>query len=409
MQILLITSGQPSLNPRLVKEADTLSSAGHNVTVLYAYWNEWGTKFDCALLKSRKWTAVRIGGAPKQNKLSYFLSRLIHKLATIGAKKLSIPIFAEAAIARSSFMLSIAAKKYQADLYIAHNPGALPAAVKAARHHQKPCGFDAEDFHRNEVSNDPNNFDVKLKTHIEQKYLPKTNYLTASSPQITAAYQALFPSKDIVTLLNVFNPVSDVTIAKTDPILPIKLFWFSQTIGPQRGIETLIEALNSLAAESVELHLLGNFQHGGSRAYFEKLTIPNLYKLYFHPPISADELITFSTQFDIGLALEPSFSINNDLALSNKIFTYLQAGLAVIASNTTAQCDLLTKHPEFGSLYESNNAQSLSKALLHYSENRGRLDNARKASLTLAHSKLNWEIEQIKFLKIVQQTLNIES
>lgn len=136
MQILLITSGQPSLNPRLVKEADTLSSAGHNVTVLYAYWNEWGTKFDCALLKSRKWTAVRIGGAPKQNKLSYFLSRLIHKLATIGAKKLSIPIFAEAAIARSSFMLSIAAKKYQADLYIAHNPGALPAAVKAARHHQ---------------------------------------------------------------------------------------------------------------------------------------------------------------------------------------------------------------------------------------------------------------------------------
>ncbi|MNK18484.1 hypothetical protein D3C87_366910 [compost metagenome] len=409
MQILFITSGQPSLNPRLVKEADALSSAGHNVTVLYAYWNEWGTKFDCALLKSKEWTAIRIGGDPKQNKAIYFLSRLIHKLATIGAKKLSIPIFAEAAIARSSFMLSIAAKKYQADLYIAHNLGALPAAVRAARHHQKPCGFDAEDFHRNEVSDDPNSFDVKLKTHIEHKYLPKTSYLTASSPQITAAYQALFPSKDIVTLLNVFNPVPLVNIPKTDSISPIKLFWFSQTIGTQRGIEEVIQALNILPAGSFELHLLGNFQHSGSKAYFEKLTAPNLYSLHFHPPIAPEELINFSTQFDIGLALEPSFSKNNDLALSNKIFSYLQAGLAVIASNTTSQADLLTRHPEFGSLYEIGNTLSLFKVLLRYAENRAQLDQARQASLKLAHSKLNWEIEQIKFLNVVQQTLNIES
>ncbi|TCC96221.1 glycosyltransferase family protein [Pedobacter hiemivivus] len=409
MQILLITSGQPSLNPRLVKEADALSSAGHNVTVLYAYWNEWGTKFDHALLKSKKWKAIRIGGAPKRNKASYFLTRLIHKLATIGAKKVSIPFFAETAIARSSFMLSMAAKKYQADLYIAHNLGALPAAVKAAQHNRKPCGFDAEDFHRNEVSDDPHNFDVKLKTYIEQKYLPKTSYLTASSPQITAAYQVLFPSKAIVTILNVFSSVSAVSIPKTDPISPIKLFWFSQTIGSQRGIETLIQTLNILPAGSFELHLLGGFQHQGSKAYFEKLRAPNLYDLHFHPPIAPDELINFAAQFDIGLALEPSFSKNNDLALSNKIFTYLQAGLAVIASNTTAQRHLLTTHPEFGRLYETGDTRSLSNALLQYTENRDQLDQARQASLMLARNKFNWEIEQVKFLKVIQQTLNLES
>jgi glycosyltransferase involved in cell wall biosynthesis len=409
MQILLITSGQPSLNPRLVKEADALSSAGYNVTVLYAYWNEWGTKFDPALLKSKKWKAIRIGGAPKRNKASYFLSQLIHKLATIGAKKVSIPLFAEIAIARTSFMLSKVAKKHQADLYIAHNLGALPAAVKAARHNHKPCGFDAEDFHRNEVSDDPHSFDVKLKTYIEQKYLPKTSYLTASSPQITAAYQTLFPFKAIVTLLNVFSSVPTVGIPKTDPSSPIKLFWFSQTIGTQRGIEGVIQALNILPAGSFELHLLGAFQHSGSKAYFEKLKAPNLYSLHFHPPIASEELITFSAQFDIGLALEPSFSKNNDLALSNKIFTYLQAGLAVIASDTTAQRGLLTSHPEFGSLYETGNTRSLSNALLQYAEKRDQLDQAKQASLMLARNKLNWEIEQVKFLKVIQQTLNLES
>ncbi|WEK19697.1 MAG: hypothetical protein P0Y49_00815 [Candidatus Pedobacter colombiensis] len=404
MQILLITSGQPSLNPRLVKEADALSSAGHDVKVLYAYRNEWGTKFDEALLKSRKWKAIRVGGAPKQNRATYFLSRLIHKLATIGAKKVSIPFFAETAIARASFMLTKAAIKHQADLYIAHNLGALPAAVRAAAYHLKPCGFDAEDFHRNEVSNDPNSFDVRLKTYIEQKYFPKANYLTASSPQITAAYQALFPSKDILTILNVFNQTSAINTAKTGPTSAVKLFWFSQTIGTRRGIEEVIKALNILPPGNFELHLLGDFQYQTSKEYFEKLVSPNLYPLHFHPPVAPDELITFSAQFDIGLALEPSFCKNNDIALTNKIFTYLQAGLAVIASNTTAQCSLLTTHPEFGYLYETGNTQSLSKALLHYAKNRGQLDQAKQASLTLAGTKLNWETEQVKFLTLIQQT-----
>ena len=80
-QIVLITSGQPSLNPRLVKEADTLSAAGFDVTVLYAYWNEWGTRYDKELLAQKKWKAICIGGDPLASKVStWFLSRLIFKV-----------------------------------------------------------------------------------------------------------------------------------------------------------------------------------------------------------------------------------------------------------------------------------------------------------------------------------------
>ena len=50
MKIVLISPGQPSLNPRLVKEADTLAANGYDVTVLYSYWNDWGAKFDKTLL-----------------------------------------------------------------------------------------------------------------------------------------------------------------------------------------------------------------------------------------------------------------------------------------------------------------------------------------------------------------------
>ena len=157
------------------------------------------------LLKSKKWKAVRTGGDPKQKPLTYLFSRIVHKLAVTGAKKLRLKYFAEFAVSRNSYSLMKAASAHYADIYVAHNLGALPAVVKIAKLHGKPCGFDAEDFHRNEVSDNPNNFDVLLKTYIEDKYIPPTDYLTVSSPQIGEVYRKLFPAKEPVIILNVFN------------------------------------------------------------------------------------------------------------------------------------------------------------------------------------------------------------
>jgi glycosyltransferase involved in cell wall biosynthesis len=402
VRIVLVTSGQPSLNPRLVKEADALSLAGHEVTVLYTYWNDWGTTFDGPLLKSKPWKAIRAGGDPQQKPLTYLLSRILHKVAILGAKKLSLAYFAELAISRNSYWLTKTASAYDADLYIAHNPGALPAAVKTAKLQGKPCGFDAEDFHRNEVSNDLHHFDVLLKTHIENKYIPQTDYLTVSSPQIAEAYRKLFPTKKPVVILNVFNKNPDINIMNKNPGTPLKLFWFSQTIGTKRGIEEVLKALSTIKDREFELHLMGKLQYNISKEYFEMLSGHTSHRLHFHDPVAPDELTAFSSQFDLGLALEPAFSFNNDMALSNKIFTYMQAGLAIIASKTQAQHALLERYPEIGKLYEIGNVHSLSKTLLYYSENTDELDKARQASFNLAQTSLNWETEQSKFLKIIQ-------
>ncbi|HTK22188.1 MAG TPA: hypothetical protein VL442_21865, partial [Mucilaginibacter sp.] len=202
LTILLISTGQPSLNPRLVKEADVLAHAGYNVIVLYSYWNNWGTELDKHLIPSKRWKAVRIGGDPQQQPLIYFLSRFIHKLAKIINRKTRGKLFPGLALARSAYFLSLAAKKSKADLYIGHNLGALPVVVEAAKKHKKPCGFDAEDFHRNEVSDVIDNPDVVLKSCIEEIYLPQVDYLSTSSPLISEAYKKIFPAKQPVTILN---------------------------------------------------------------------------------------------------------------------------------------------------------------------------------------------------------------
>ena len=107
---------------------------------------------------------------------------------------------------------------------------------------------------------------------------------------------------------------------------------------------------------------MGKLPYNIPKEYFETLIEQTPHNLRFHDPAAPDELTAFASQFDIGLALEPAFSRNNDIALSNKIFTYMQAGLAIIASNTTAQQQLLKKYPKIGELYEIGNIGSLSKS-----------------------------------------------
>ncbi|MGN6641151.1 MAG: hypothetical protein ACTHJ8_19725 [Mucilaginibacter sp.] len=400
-KVVLISSGQPSLNPRLVKEADALVEAGYDVTVLYAYWNDWGTQFDKELIPTKKWKAVCVGGDPENNKATYFFSRVIHKIARIINKAFDGKRLAEPTLARPAYSLVREAKKHEADIYISHNLGALPATVKTAKLHKKPCGFDAEDLHRFEMSNDKNDPDVKLKSFLEDKYIPQTDYLTASSDQIAAAYKQLFTDKGPVTIRNVFPKETAIRPHVINENHPVKLLWLSQTIGPKRGLQDALKALDILKSYPFELHLLGY----STEPIRTEMSASRL-NIHFHQPIPSTELALFSSQFDIGLALEPGFSTNNDLALSNKIFTYLQAGLGIIVSDTTAQKAFLAQYPQTGKLYPKGNAQALADILLNYYLHRDQLLEAKNASLKLARQELNWETEQQKFLKVVADTLN---
>ncbi len=401
-KIVLITSGQPTINPRLVKEADALANAGYDVTVVYQYLSKWATESDQSLLKNGKWSALEVGGNPSTKNNVYQITRFVYKFANLLAKWVTLKFgIAELAIGRCYFSLLKSATTIKADLYIAHNLAALPVAIKAAKRNKAKIGFDAEDFHRHEVSNSLADFDVQLKTYIEEKYIPQVDYITCSSTEISKQYSQLFKIEAPV-ILNVFPKTNQSSQPNSEN--PLKLLWFSQTIGPNRGIETIIEALNQVHFP-FELHLLGNLQGDFLTNCYKKINF-DTNCIHMHQPINPKDLFVFSSLFDIGLATETGFSINNELALSNKMFTYIQSGLSVIASNTIAQEKLLKKYPGIGLLFEKNNAYSLAKILEGYNHNRTVLNQNKANSYELGQLTLNWEKEQDKFLSIIKLTLN---
>jgi glycosyltransferase involved in cell wall biosynthesis len=310
---------------------------------------------------------------------------------------------ADWALGRASYFLIREAKKHVVDLYIGHNLGALPAVVAGARANNKLCGFDAEDFHRNETSDDETDAAVVLKTEIEDKYLPLLNYFTTSSPQIADAYKRLYPSLQPMVLLNVF-PAGNHNMPDRVSTSPLRLFWFSQTIGANRGLQDAVNALQLLDKDLFELHILGS-QARSNPAFIKALTESGI-NLKIHEPVHPEMVIAFASQFDIGLALEERLPVNRDICLTNKIFTYMQAGLAVIASDTAAQQDLLSKNPTIGSIYPKGDGQALAAILSNYHQNKEQLITAQNEAFRFARLTYNWEIESLKFLNIVENILS---
>lgn len=398
-KIVIISTTQPSTNPRLVKEANTLSESGHEVIVLYCYVADWAQALDNDILQNVKWTYKQIGGKDRDS-FTYKVSRYLYAGYKFLNKNLGIFFFSEHAHARCYKALLKEAVKIPADFYIGHNPGAMAIAANAALANNTKCGFDFEDYHRGEFL-EANSIEVKRQIFIEKKYIGKFNYLSAASPLIKEKIETNFPLLNIpfITLLNSFSLKEQVAFTKAnrnDDTL--NLFWFSQHVGQNRGLQIVCEALKEINDPNIHLTLVGNYTND-VKNYFIKIMSGlegNIHLVGLIPP---SNLIHFSSTFDIGLAVEPGFSENNNLALSNKIFTYLLAGNAIIFSETIMQKNFNEAY-KVGVSFRLNDKLALVECIKFYKD-KNNLLKQRQHNYYLAQESLHWEIEAKKLLAII--------
>jgi len=395
MIVCLITPGHLASDPRLIKEAKALSENGIAVHLIFTQYVRYLVKYDQLILESNpEWTydCLDWTGSSSLSKII----RLRSKLHSIFNNDYKI------SPDRNHNWLFKKAVAITADLYIAHNLGALPAAVCAAKKNNAKSGFDAEDFHRFEISNNINEKEVKLKITIEDNYIPQLDYLTASSPKIAYKYSALY-HLDVKTILNAFPKTRSVNIT-ANITTPLQLFWFSQTIGPNRGIEAVIQGIG-MSGIRINLHLLGDIskEYKDGLLYLIAKDAP-LCNLQFYTPVRAEQIFEIAYAFDIGLAAEPHFPLNRNICLTNKLFTYIQSGLAVLASDTVAQVAFFSQLPEAGIIYKDS--RSLAEAITAYHLNRERLFETRKMNYLAGQSSLNWETEAPKFIETIYRAIN---
>ena len=102
-------------------------------------------------------------------------------------------------------------------------------------------------------------------------------------------------------------------------------------------------------------------------------------------------MVDLCRDYDVGLATEPGSSLNNRAALSNKVLTYVLAGLAVVCTDTPGQRPLGQDLGEGALLYAPGDLDALARGLRSWTEDKALLVRAKKAAWEAAKLRWHWD------------------
>lgn len=394
-RITLVTSGHLSSCPRLIKEAKYFLSLGHKVNVVSIESIDRIYQKDIELSKSLMWEVKMINWNGKGlntlifktlSILVYYISNFINKHSRFFQK--------------NTYWLYREVSKLESDLIIAHQFNSFMAVSLMKKHFK--FVYDVEDAYAfMEKGATIDNFNSKIKS-LEEKYIRNIDVILYSSPLYKQLYESIYnintSSEIIYNVFNVYSkPTSDYEFTDRVDLSKIGIYWFSQTIGLDRGIQQFLSILDQLNLTNWEVHLRGAHTSNVKNQILKSLQHQySRENIYFHQPVSIDELIYKNKEYDIGLALEDTSSLNRDYCISNKLFDYMSAGLSIIYSNTKGQTSILGNYNDYFLEYNEKDLDNFKLKLSELLTNKEFLMKSKIKSRELS-TIYNIQVEQLKY------------
>lgn len=340
-RICIVTDQHLSANPRVWKEADALARNGYEVEIITRANNAKRKQRDQKILEnihnSIKYSPVV--NAIKEE-ISFF--RDFYYRA-----RLKFVLFIKRFGFDSRYLLSTdpdliytEALNRNADLYIAH----VECGLYVGKHllqKGKKVAFDFEDWYSNDYLSPVRA--VKLLQQLESYALHNGAFVTCPSAAMAKALQQTYNVPDQPQVI--YNGFKDddaivADIHEDDGL--VKLVWFSQRIGPGRGLEKFIETLKNVSTP-ISLTLIGDCPEEYEALLNNIFPADSGHRLVVVKPVTHAQLGVLLRQFDVGLALEEVYPESRNKTITNKILQYLQAGIKVLATNTDGQVEV-AKH-----------------------------------------------------------------
>ncbi len=193
---------------------------------------------------------------------------------------------------------------------------------------------------------------------------------------------------------------NDVASKKFDTIK----FIYTGNISEERGVFEIIGAANLISNLDFKLTLMGVFESKKveDRVLFE---IKSNERIEYLPAVPYRELFIILSKYNVGIiCFKPTpNNIGAICGRNNKIFEYLQAGLAVIASDIPEWRDFVQNN-EIGLLVDPNNSKSISVAMKSFILNKQLLKEMSKNSRALS-CRYSWESQRKILLDIYREVL----
>lgn len=397
-KICLISDLHLSSNPRVWKEANTLAAAGYEVVILTMWFSSEKRDKDLLLIKEKNISyKASLNLIPGE---IYFLKRFIIRLRSRFAREMKrwLDIDSTWCLGYAPQIMTKAALNEQADLYIAHTEFGIVIGKELTRKGAK-VAYDIEDWYSHDylVPERP----VVLLKSLEKFALEHGVYCSCPSASMGKVLEKNYPSgKQVQVLYNGFSErenINENQIKQSGH----SLVWFSQTIGPGRGLETILMAIDYLQTKVV-LHLIGECAAGYEGELEKIFPFEKGHQLIFHPPVKHHELVGILAQHSVGLAIENKFPESRNKTVTNKILQYLQAGIKVLATDTEGQQEVAGYFPDTVSIVPVDHPEIWAAQIELLLQS---------PAVTIKHrlqqfnTVFSWEVQEKKLLDLVKKAI----
>jgi glycosyltransferase involved in cell wall biosynthesis len=239
-----------------------------------------------------------------------------------------------------------------------------------------------------------------LVSALERAIVPRCAAVITVSDGIA---QRLTERYRLATTPTVVRNVSALTVAgkgglrcrlRLGPQAPLVLHQGAPA--PDRGCEVLLDAVSRV--QDVHLVFLGDPEPGyGERLAAEITRLGLSDRVTSLPSVALDELLAYTAEADVGVTLLQDTCENHRLALPNKLFEYIAAGIPVIASALPETQRLVTEYGVGWCVTPDEPAElaaAIGEALA------ARADPALRDRLRRAADELRWSREQSRLLDL---------
>lgn len=317
-------------------------------------------------------------------KLQVALARLRFRLTG----RVSEPVFGASVVG-----LAGALKRIGADVLIAHNIETLAPASDATRRSGARLVFDCMEYYA-DMGDSQTAVEAAAARRLQAERLPECSLVTASSE---ALGQALAREYAIPTPLALYNTPARVKALPERSSEGLRLYWRNAVIGlSQRGLDEALVALTLLPAEVV-LAVQGRPPTDGGMALRNRIAELGLEeRVRILPPYAPGEAVREAAAHSVGLCLERRGPANHELTVSNKLFDYMMAGLAVVVSDLPS-LRAVAERSGAGLWFEPGSAQDLAAQIARLRDDPGLLARLAANARRFALEEGNVEVDMARF------------
>ncbi|WP_156225293.1 glycosyltransferase [Pseudactinotalea suaedae] len=186
---------------------------------------------------------------------------------------------------------------------------------------------------------------------LEREIAPLADAIVTVSPILEDELRNRYP--DVSTTVVTLNAPWQESEAPTDPAGGVRsacdlddsvpLLVYSGVVTPARGVETIIDAMPSMPGVHVAVVSTTYASRVTSSLGERAAALQVGDRVHLLPPVEPDRVISYLASADIGLIPLKRFP-SHDVALTNKLFEYIHAGLPVVVSDCPAQQQFVREH-----------------------------------------------------------------